>query len=106
MIEANNSNINDKVVFVFEKGSQFNDDLFESNNFITVSKMLDTIIRLNAAQSNRIFFGGEKEDLAFFITGLIQFCNLADNLEIHQSFDYEDDEDFESDNEITIESNL
>ena len=93
----------DKIVFVFERGSQFHDDVFESKYFQAVSKAIDTVLRINSVNSDRIFFGGYKLDLKCFMTGLLQFCNLADNIEASQSFDYTDDEDFNEEDELPID---
>lgn len=93
----------DKIVFVFERGSQIHDDIFESKYFQAVSKAIDTVLRLNSVNTDRVFFGGDKLDLKCFITGLLQFCNLADNIEASQSIDYENDEDFDAENELPID---
>jgi len=93
----------DKTVFVFAKGSQFNEELFESNNFHAVSKVIDTIMKMNSVDSKRVFFGGDLLDVKLFMTGILNFCYLANNLEINQSYDYNDDEDFDAETDLVID---
>ena len=105
-MEANDKSIkDDKVVFVFEKGSQFDEDLFISKNFQAVSQVIDTIMRMNSVDTNRLFFGGDLLDVKLFLTGILNFCYLSDNLEVNQSFDYMDDEDFNEEDELVIDVN-
>lgn len=105
-MEANDKKMSDdKVVFVFEKGSQFNEELFASNKFQAVSRVVDSIMRMNSVDTNRLFFGGDVLDVKLFMTGILNFCYLADNLEANLSFEYIDDEDFDAEDELVIDVN-
>lgn len=82
-------NFQDITVFSFKKGSQMNNHRINYKSYEFVLKVLESIQFKNGVQSPKIGLSGYKEDVAMFISSLIEYFPLA-NMDIELVDDISD----------------
>lgn len=80
----NNSN-KDIAVFTFERGSQLNSNIIESDSYRFVLGIINSMMIRNGVDTPKVGLGGTKEDVSCFIAGLIEY-QLLYNVNIHYEF--------------------
>lgn len=89
----NNSN-KDIAVFTFERGSQLNSNIIESDSYRFVLGIINSMMTRNGVDTPKVGLGGTKEDVCCFIAGLIEYqllYNVNIEYEIGDTFEYDID---------------
>jgi hypothetical protein len=76
----NNSN-KDIAVFTFERGSQIQSNIIESDSYRFVLGIINSMMTRSGVDVPKVGIGGTKEDVCCFIAALIQY-QLLYNIEI------------------------
>ncbi len=83
----------DIAVFSLAKGSKSN-DIEKSYSFQFVQSVFDDLMTKNDVKSDKIGFGGYKNDIVKFVAGLVDFWS---NIEMNIQLDLNNTEDFDPD---------
>ena len=96
----NNSN-KDISVFTFTRGSQTQSNLVNSESYGFVLGVINSMMKKSGVDTPKVGFGGTKEDVCCFITGLIQYqimYNINIEYMVNDTSEYDPDdnpEDYE-----------
>ena len=90
MTRENQTSIQDVeiAVFAFSKDSQVETDIKNSHSYIYIYNMIELLMKKHHVSSKKIGFSGYKEDIAGYLSGLIELY-LYRNIDISLSDDTE-----------------
>jgi len=66
----------ERAVFVFEKGSQDRNIVYQKKSFDYIKRMLNIMLAKSNVDTDTIFIGGNKEDLIMYLSGIIELYYL------------------------------
>lgn len=93
-----NNSSKDISVFTFTRGSQTQPNLVNSESYGFVLGVINSMMTRSGVDTQKVGFGGTKEDVCCFIAGLIQYQLLYNvNIEYEIGDTYEYDIDTSSD---------
>lgn len=93
----NNSN-KDIAVFTFARGSQLHSNIIETDSYLFVSRIINSMMTRNGVDTPKVGLGGTKEDVCCFIAGLIEYqllYNVNIEYEIGDTSEFDPDLDSE-----------
>lgn len=85
----------DKVVFIIDTNRNQEEKSIYPQSYEYVEAVLNRVLRKNHISTDKLFIGGKKENIVWFLSSLIENYNY-DDLLINDGTDiYKDDTDFE-----------
>lgn len=85
----------DKVVFIIDTKRNQEEKSIYPQSYEYVEAVLNRVLRKNSISTEKLFIGGKKENIVWFLSTLIENYNYDDLLIVDDTDKYKDDTDFE-----------